>query len=192
MATTKAAKQTKEKPAAAPQTKPEPVKAPEQARQPSPAAPPAQAATVADAASATAQAPAAIGQSPAKPSIGVRMPVINDVRVAGRLTDEPEIKAVGKQNVANFRVAVEKKYLDAKNIWQKQVSFVPVALWGAVADRARGFLHKGAPVYLEGRLRTSSWQTKDGQNRSMLRLEAFKVQSLAKGQSKSQGQEVGD
>jgi len=186
-----AAKPSKEKTVSAPQTKTPPAKAPEQAQQPSPAAPPAPATTVADAPSAPSQAPAA-GQAPGKPATGVRMPAINDVRVAGRLTDEPQIKAVGRQNVANFRVAVEKKYLDAQNVWQKQVSFVPVALWGAVADRAKGFLHKGAPVYLEGRLRTSSWQTRDGQNRSMLRLEAFKVQSLAKGQSQSRGQEIGD
>ena len=131
-------------------------------------------------------------QAPAKPASSVRMPAINDVRVAGRLTDEPEIKAVGKQNVANFRVAVEKKYLDAKNVWQKQVSFVPCAAWGAVADRAQSFLKKGSPVYLEGRLRSQSWQTRDGQKRSMMRLEAFKVQSLARSQARSQGQEVGD
>ena len=72
------------------------------------------------------------------------------------------------------------------------MDFVPVAVWGMVADRAKSFLHKGSPVYLEGRLRSSSWQTKDGQNRSMLRLEAFKVQSLARSQSRSQGPEVGE
>ena len=145
-------------------------------------------------AASVADAPPAPAQMEAKPSQGVRLPTINDVRVAGRLTAEPEIKAIGNQNVANFNLAVEKKYLDGKNEWQKQVSFVPVALWGAVADRAKGFLHKGSPVYLEGRLKSSSWQTKDGQNRSMLRLEAYKVQSLGKGQSKSQaqGQEIGD
>jgi single-strand DNA-binding protein len=120
------------------------------------------------------------------------MPAINDVRVAGRLTRDPIIRDVGNQKVANFDIAVEKKYLDAKNVWQKQVSFVPCAVWGIVADRASSFLKKGSPVYLEGRLRSQSWQTKDGQKRSIMRLEAFKVQSLARGQSRSQGQEVGD
>jgi len=97
------------------------------------------------------------------------MPVINDVRVAGRLTRDPIIRDVGNQKVANFDIAVEKKYLDAKNVWQKQVSYVPCAVWGLVADRAREFLKKGSPVYLEGRLRSQSWQTKDGQKRSMKR-----------------------
>ena len=188
MATKTAAKTTKEKP-----NQP----APQKSQIPNPPAPPSapapavsqtsqvsQAATVAD-------APAAPAQAPVQASMGVRMPRINDVKVAGRLTADPEIKAIGKQNVANFNLAVEKPDLDAQNKWQKQVSFVPVALWGAVADRAKGFLHKGSPVYLEGRLRSSSWQTRDGQKRSMLRLEAFKIQSLAKGQSKSQGQEIG-
>jgi single-strand DNA-binding protein len=185
MANNKAPKLPKEKTTPAPQTKTEPVKAPEQARQPSPATPPATAASVAD-------APAAPAQAPAAPSTGVRMPTINDVRVAGRLTRDPIIRDVGNQKVANFDIAVEKKYLDAKNVWQKQVSFVPCAVWGIVADRASSFLKKGSPVYLEGRLRSQSWQTKDGQKRSIMRLEAFKVQSLARGQARSQGQEVGD
>jgi len=185
MANNKAPKLPKEKTTPAPQTKTEPTKAPDQTRQSSPATPPAQAASVADAPAATAQASVA-------PPSGVRMPVINDVRVAGRLTRDPIIRDVGNQKVANFDIAVEKKYLDAKNVWQKQVSYVPCAVWGLVADRAREFLKKGSPVYLEGRLRSQSWQTKDGQKRSMMRLEAFKVQSLARGQSRSQGQEIGD
>jgi single-strand DNA-binding protein len=182
MATNKAAKTTKEKSSSAPQTKTPPAQAPDKANPPSPATPPAQQTTVADA-PAHALAPTVNG---------VRMPAINDVRVAGRLTRDPIIREVGNQRVANFDIAVEKKYLDAKNVWQKQVSFVPCAAWGAVADRAREFLKKGSPVYLEGRLRSQSWQTRDGQKRSMMRLEAFKVQSLARGQARSQGQEVGD
>jgi len=185
MANAKAAKPPKEKSTPAPQTKTPPVKAPEQVRPPSPPAPAAQATTVADAPLAPAQAPAA-------PAAGVRMPAINDVRLAGRLTRDPVIRDVGNQRVANFDIAVEKRYRDAQNQWQKQVSFVPCAVWGAVADRAQGFLKKGSPVYLEGRLRSQSWQTRDGQKRSIMRLEAFKVQSLARGQSQSQGQQVGD
>ena len=183
---TKAATKTKEKQSpSTPQPKTTPVQSPDQSRQPGAPSTPTQAASVADAPSATAQAPAA-------PSNGVRMPSINDVRIAGRLTRDPVIRAVGKQMVANFDIAVEKKYLDAKNEWQKQVSFVPCAVWGMVADRARSILHKGSPVYLEGRLRSNAWQTRDGQKRSIMRLEAFKVQSLARGQARSQGQEVGD
>jgi single-strand DNA-binding protein len=139
-----------------------------------------------------ADAPAATMPPPAQAPAGVRMPTINDVRVAGRLTREPVFRDVGNQRVANFDIAVQKFYRDAKNQVQKQVSFVPVAIWGMVADRAKAFLHKGSPVYLEGRLRSNNWQTKDGQNRSMLRLEAFKIQSLARAQSRSQGQEIGD
>jgi single-strand DNA-binding protein len=182
MATNKAAKTTKEKNTSTPQTKTPPVQTPDKTTPPSPSTPAAQQTTVADATAAPAQAPIA----------GVRMPAINDVRVAGRLTRDPIIREVGNQRVANFDIAVEKRYRDAKNEWQKQVSFVPCAVWGAVADRASTFLKKGSPVYLEGRLRSQSWQTRDGQKRSMMRLEAFKVQSLARGQIRSQGQEVGE
>jgi single-strand DNA-binding protein len=154
-------------------------------KSPTPSAPAQSTESVAD-------GPAAPAETPAKPSTGVRMPRINDVRIAGRLTAEPVIRAVGKQNVANFNLAVEKPYLDQKNEWQKQVSFIPCAAWGLVADRAKDILHKGSPVYLEGRLRTNEWETKDGQKRSMMKLEAYKVQSLARSANRSQGQEVGD
>jgi len=139
-----------------------------------------------------ADGPAAPSTATAQPSTGVRMPRINDVRIAGRLTAEPIVRAVGKQNVANFNLAVEKPYLDQKNEWQKQVSFIPVSVWGLVADRAKDILHKGSPVYLEGRLRSNSWETKDGEKRSGMKLEAYKVQSLARNANRSQGQEVGD
>ena len=167
-------------------SKPAPAKEKPQSKV-KPATPPtpSQAASVADAPSTAAPA---VAQS----SMGMRMPTINDVKVTGRLTADPVVRAVGKQNVANFNLAVEKRYRDAQNQWQKQVSFVPVAVWGVVADRAKDLLHKGSPVYLEGRLKTDDWQTKDGEKRSIMRLEAFKVQSLAKAQSRSQGQEIGD
>jgi single-strand DNA-binding protein len=139
-----------------------------------------------------ADAPTAVSAEPAKPSNGVRMPRINAVQIAGRLTSEPVVRAVGKQNVANFNLAVEKPYLDAQNEWQKQVSFIPCAVWGLVADRAKDILHKGSPVYLEGRLRSNNWETKDGEKRSGMKLEAFKVQSLARNPNRSQGQEIGE
>ena len=163
-------------------------KTPPSTPQPGPATP----AAPAPAAERVADGPAAPPAEPGKPSNGVRMPRINDVRIAGRLTADPVIRAVGKQNVANFNLAVEKPYLDAQNAWQKQVSFIPCAVWGLVADRARDILHKGSPVYLEGRLRSNSWETKDGEKRSGMKLEAYKVQSLARNANRSQGQEVGD
>ena len=162
-------------------------KTPPSAPQPGPAAP-----SVDSTANRPNGKPAAPPAEPAKPSNGVRMPRINDVRIAGRLTADPVIRAVGKQNVANFNLAVEKPYLDAQNAWQTQVSFIPCAVWGLVADRARDILHKGSPVYLEGRLRSNSWETKDGEKRSGMKLEAYKVQSLARNANRSQGQEVGD
>jgi len=147
----------------------------------------------APAADTVADGPAVMnGATAAKKSEGVRMPRINDVRIAGRLTGEPVVRAVGKQNVANFNLAVEKPYLDAQNEWQKQVSFIPCAVWGMVADRAKDILHKGSPVYLEGRLRSNNWETKDGEKRSGMKLEAYKVQSLARNANRSMGQEVGE
>src|SRR5450755_3339332 len=61
--------------------------------------PPSQASSVAD-------APGTLSQAPSIAPTGVRMPTINDVRVAGRLTRDPIIREVGNQKVANFDIAV--------------------------------------------------------------------------------------
>ena len=62
-----------------------------------------------------ADAPASAPEAPAAASPGVRMPTINDVKLAGRLTADPEFKTVGKQSVANFNIASQKFYRDAQN-----------------------------------------------------------------------------
>jgi single-strand DNA-binding protein len=123
-----------------------------------------------------------------KPPNSIRMPSINDVRLVGRLTADPIVRDAGGRNVANFSVASERPYLDANKKWQKQVAFVPCSAWGSVADRSKDILKKGSPVYLEGRLRSNSWEGKDGVKRSEVRLEAYKIQSLAKNQSMGQDQ----
>src|SRR5436190_1423070 len=64
-----------------------------------------------------------------KPAASVRMPSINDVRLAGRLTADPIVREANGRTVANFSVASERPYLDANKKWQKQVAFVPCSAW---------------------------------------------------------------
>ena len=59
-------------------------------------------------------------------------------------------------------------------------TYVPIIVWGDQADRCNDRLRKGMPVYVEGRLRSNSWQSSDGTKRSRLEVVASRVQFLVR------------
>ncbi|HVO32775.1 MAG TPA: single-stranded DNA-binding protein [Elusimicrobiota bacterium] len=122
-------------------------------------------------------------------STTLRLVQLNDVRLVGRLTRDPEVRYTPKgQAVARLDMAVNRRYKDASGEWREEATFVPVTVWRETAERCRERLKKGSPIYVEGRLRSTSWETKDGQKRSGLEVEAFRLQFLAK----SGGEESGE
>ena len=62
-------------------------------------------------------------------------------------------------------MAVNRRFKDGMGEWREEATFVPVTVWREAAERCRERLKKGSPVYVEGRLRSTSWETKDGQKR---------------------------
>ena len=111
----------------------------------------------------------------------LRLLQLNDVRMVGRLTRDPEVRYTAKgQAVARLDVAVNRRYKDAGGEWREEAAFVPVTVWREAAEGCPERLKKGSPIYVEGRLRSSSWETKDGQKRSALEVEAYRLQFLFK------------
>lgn len=110
----------------------------------------------------------------------IRIPEINLVIVAGRLTREPEVRFLpsGKA-VAKIGLASSRRYLNKMtNNWEEEVAFVDVAVWGDAVQRIKDRLHKGSPVLVEGRLKYREWDAKDGTKRRALEIEARRVQFL--------------
>src|SRR5438094_5392784 len=111
----------------------------------------------------------------------LRLLQMNDVRLVGRLTRDPEVRYTPKgQAVARLDMAVNRRFKDGAGEWREDTTFVPVTVWREAAERCRERLKKGSPVYVEGRLRSTSWETKDGQKRSGIEVEAYRLQFLAK------------
>lgn len=111
----------------------------------------------------------------------LRMPDLNKVLVAGRLTRDPELKYTTsnrpycKMSVANSRRYRVKEGSD----WQEETTFIEVVLWGPQAEYVGQKLGKGRPVLVEGRLRTSEWEDRQtGQKRSRLEVNAERVTPL--------------
>lgn len=112
----------------------------------------------------------------------LRMLEQNKVLLVGRLTRAPDLRYTrGGQAVANFSIAINSRYRDAAGKKVERASFIPIVVWGKIAERCNNQLKKGSPVFIEGRIQSRSWETKDGEKRNTLEIVAQRVQFLSKG-----------
>ncbi|MBX7124153.1 MAG: single-stranded DNA-binding protein [Cyclobacteriaceae bacterium] len=91
---------------------------------------------------------------------------VNKVILVGRLGKDPEIRNLENgASVANFTVATSESYRDKTTGEKKELTeWHNVVMWRGLADIAAKYLHKGDQVYIEGKLRTRSWE-KEGVTR---------------------------
>lgn len=96
----------------------------------------------------------------------------------GNLTRDPELRFTSNGSaLAKFGLAVNRKY-KAGEEWKEEVCFVDITVWGKQAENCAEYLSKGRPVFIEGRLQFSTWETDDGQKRNKLEVVANTVQFL--------------
>jgi single-strand DNA-binding protein len=91
---------------------------------------------------------------------------VNKVILIGNLGKDPEVRHLDNgASVANFSIATTESYKD-RTSGQKvdQTEWHNIVLWRGLAEVAEKYLHKGDSVYIEGKLRTRSWE-KDGVTR---------------------------
>lgn len=122
----------------------------------------------------------------------IRLPEQNTVLLTGRLTRDAELKYTNAGTaVCHFSIAVNRRFKDPKSgEWKDDTSFVDVVVWRDAAERCGKVLKKGSPVHVEGRLKSSSFEGKDGTKRTKLEVEARRVQILEK--ASSTGASAGD
>jgi single-strand DNA-binding protein len=88
---------------------------------------------------------------------------LNKVIIVGRVTANPELRRTpGGTAVSTFGVATNRVWTDKVKGKQEETEFHNVVAWGRQAEVASQFLTKGAMVMIEGRLKTRSWQDKQG------------------------------
>ena len=88
---------------------------------------------------------------------------INKVILYGNLTRDPELKALpsGSQ-VAEFGIATNRVYKDKEGNKKEEVDFHNIVSFGRQAEVIAQYMKKGRPIFVEGRIRTRSWEAKDG------------------------------
>lgn len=107
---------------------------------------------------------------------------INRVLLAGNLTRDPQVKFFANERaVAQFGIAVNRRFKTADGQLKDETTFVDVEAWGRTAELVGQYLTKGRACFVEGRLQLDSWEDKDGQKRSKLKVVADNVQFLDSG-----------
>lgn len=91
---------------------------------------------------------------------------VNKVILVGRLGKDPEVRNLENgATVANFTMATSESYKDKTTGEKKEITeWHNIALWRGLAEIAAKYLHKGDMIYVEGKLRTRSWE-KEGVTR---------------------------
>lgn len=112
------------------------------------------------------------------------MASFNRVILVGNLTRDPELRYIPSGTaVTEIGLAVNDRRKAANGEWVEDTTFVDITLWGRTAEIATEYLSKGSSVLIEGRLKFDTWQDKDGQKRSKLRVIGERMQMLGtKGQ----------
>jgi single-strand DNA-binding protein len=88
---------------------------------------------------------------------------VNRVVLIGNLGKDPDVQYLeGNIGVAKFSLATTETFKDRTGKLISQTEWHIVVLWRGLAELAQKYLHKGSLVYIEGRLRTRSWEDKDG------------------------------
>ncbi len=91
---------------------------------------------------------------------------VNKVILVGNLGKDPEVRHLENgAAVANFSIATSETYKDKNGERQTQTEWHNIVLWRGLAEIAEKYLRKGNQVYIEGKLRTRSWDDKDGVTR---------------------------
>jgi single-strand DNA-binding protein len=100
----------------------------------------------------------------------------NQVTLVGNLTDDPELRFTPNgAAVANFRLAVTPRVREGDTWKDGETSFFRVNVWRQMAENVAETLTKGARCIVVGRLRTRSWETQEGEKRSVTEIEADEV-----------------
>jgi single-strand DNA-binding protein len=101
----------------------------------------------------------------------------NSITVVGNLTRDPEMRytATGQANV-RLGIAVSRRWQNRQtNEWEERTSFFNIVCWGDMAENVNESVAKGTRVVVNGRLEQRSWETEQGEKRSVVEIVADEV-----------------
>ena len=119
---------------------------------------------------------------------------VNKVILIGRLGKDPEIRSTPSgTSVAKFTIATDDRWTDKSGEKQERTEWHNIVAWGKLAEICGQYLRKGKLVYIDGSIRTESWDDKEsGQKRYKTTIVADNMQMLdRKGDNEGGGSYAG-
>lgn len=103
--------------------------------------------------------------------------MLNNVQLAGNLTRDPQVRFFANEKaVADFGLAINRRYKGANGETKEETTFVDVECWGRTAELVGQYLVRGRNCLIEGSLKLDQWEDKaSGAKRSKLKVVAQRV-----------------
>ena len=124
---------------------------------------------------------------------------LNKVMLIGNVGKKPEIRylenpggATPAPKIANFPLATTERFRDRSGEVRENTEWHNIVAWRQLADLAENYISTGTQIYVEGRLRTRSWEGQDGQKRYTTEIVADVIQLLGKKGDNPAGNEMGN
>lgn len=110
----------------------------------------------------------------------LRMPDLNKVFLAGRLTRDPELRYIQSGSaVCKMGLAVSRKYRTQDGEQREETLFINVTAWRKLGEFCGETLKKGRPILVEGNLKSDEWEDKNtGQKRTAIDVNARSISLL--------------
>ena len=110
--------------------------------------------------------------------------MINKVILIGNVGQDPEVRYTGDVNngakVATLRIATTERYRDRNGNLQEHTEWHSVVVWRNQADVVEKYVKKGSQLYIEGRIRTRSWDDQNGNKKYATDIVADTLQLLGR------------
>ena len=106
---------------------------------------------------------------------------LNKVTLIGNVGKDPDFQTLeGNISVAKLSLATSESYKDKNGATQSSTDWHNIVLWRGLADLAKSYLSKGSLVYVEGKIKTRSFDDKDGQKKYVTEIIAEQLILLDK------------
>ena len=101
---------------------------------------------------------------------------LNRVMLLGSLGADPELRSTNSgESVLRLRLATNERYQDKQKEWKERTEWHSITVWGKRAEALHRILSKGSSLFIEGALRTSSYDDKEGVKRYKTEIVAKEV-----------------
>jgi single-strand DNA-binding protein len=118
---------------------------------------------------------------------------VNKVILVGNLGKDPEVRHLeGDKKVAKFTLATTESYRDRNGQRVDNTEWHNIEFWGPVTEVIEKYLKKGSQVYIEGKLRTRSYEDKEGVKRYVTEIIGQNLTLIGGRPSESQGESTGN